>query len=123
MLSVMVTAMVTESPRTTKDRRDRPVVTLRASAVDSEGKQFEVSLIAFYFEVQDRLLKLKPGDEVSVVGHASVNTWDTDRGKRVGLNVIARKVLTHEDAGAHFLPQERPLRPATASEEAVSGRA
>lgn len=114
MLSVMVTAMVTEGPTTTKDRRDRPVVTLRASAVDSEGKQFEASLIAFYFEVQTKLLKLKPGDEVSVVGHASLNTWDTPGGKRVGLNVIARRVLTHDDAGLHVTPHDRPLGPSPA---------
>lgn len=122
MLSVMLTAMVTTPAVTTKDRRGRPVVSMRTKGVDSEGKQFEVSLIAFYFEVQARLLKLKPGDEVAVIGHASLSKWDSaHNGGQVGLNVIARKVLTHDDAGPHVPPQDRPMGPPTALEEAASG--
>lgn len=124
MLSVMVTAMVSAPATTTTDRRHRLVVSMRATAVDSEGGRFEISLIAFHQAIQARLLKLGPGDEVSVVGHASINKWDTaHNGVQVGLNVIVRRLLTHEDAGRHLLPEERPMGPLSAPEGAVNGGA
>ena len=111
MLSLLFTGMLTSEPEHRVDRRTRPIVTARMTAIDAEGAVIGVSVVAFDRSACAALGGLKVGDEVAIAGHASINRWEKDGHQHVGLNVKATRVLTIHDAGIHLMPRVRsPLQ-------------
>lgn len=107
MLSVLFTGMLTSEPEERFDRRNRPITTVRMTALDAEGSVVSISAIAFGQAAVAGLAGLKCGDEVAIAGHASVNRWDKDGAPQFSLNVKVTRVMTMRDAGEHITPGER----------------
>ena len=122
MLTVMLTGVVTRPPEQRLDRRQRPFATAGLQVADAEGAPVLVSLIAFRTLAIAALARLRVGDDVSLVGHASLGRWnDPDGRKRTGLNVTVSRILTLDDAGTHHTPQDRREWRESAAQEAAGG--
>jgi hypothetical protein len=119
MLSVLTTCMLTSEPEHRLDRNGRRVTTVRATCIDAQGGVINVSLITFSKYASADLEGLVAGDEIAVVGHASINRWQQDGKEQVGLNVKVTRVISHRDAGQHLLPSERRRSGMSAQPEAA----
>ncbi|MCW5664029.1 MAG: single-stranded DNA-binding protein [Piscinibacter sp.] len=122
MLSCLFTGTVGRAPEQRLDRRLRPIATAGLEVIDAEGATVLASLIAFRPAAVAALAGLQLGDEIAIVGHASLSRWtDGDGREHAGLNVVVSRVLTLADAGVHATPQERRQWQETAAPGATGG--
>jgi len=95
MLSALVQGKLVSDPEQRTGASGKPFATVRLSFAQDNAEPALASLIAFG-EVAERLLRLRKGDPLAVVGRGSVGAWaDKTTGEpRAGLRLVAEQILT-----------------------------
>jgi single-stranded DNA-binding protein len=81
-----------------------------------------INVLAFGELAQAKLIRLRPGDHISVQGPLTASVYERNNGvRRVNLTVIADAILSFRRAGARLHPSAPPRNPPASCAKATCG--
>ena len=98
MMNVMIDGVLTSDPKLRESKTGGPFLTANMRAAGDDRNLIWVSVIAFDAATVEAMAALKKGDAATLVGPASIKTWEQDGAHRVSLSVTACRALSVNDA-------------------------